>query len=84
LPEETPEEDIKVDYDQRTEAQASYNLRPSRARNYNNRLAHAIYDPANTQSYEHSLFSTAAICDFLRREDELMTELLNQKQSTSY
>jgi hypothetical protein len=25
-----------------------------------------------------------AICNFLRREDELMTELLNQKQSTSY
>ena len=26
----------------------------------------------------------SAICDFLRREDELMTELLNQKRSTSY
>jgi hypothetical protein len=25
-----------------------------------------------------------AICDFLRREDELMTELMNHKRSTSY
>jgi hypothetical protein len=27
---------------------------------------------------------TTAICDFLRREDELMTELMNHKRSTSY
>jgi hypothetical protein len=26
----------------------------------------------------------AAICDFLRREDELMTELMNHKRSTLY
>jgi hypothetical protein len=26
---------------------------------------------------------TRAICDFLRREDELMTELMNHKRSTS-
>jgi hypothetical protein len=26
----------------------------------------------------------SAICDFLRREDELMTELMNHKRSTSY
>jgi hypothetical protein len=26
---------------------------------------------------------TSAICDFLRREDELMTELMNHKRSTS-
>jgi hypothetical protein len=26
----------------------------------------------------------AAICNFLRREDELMTELMNHKRSTSY
>jgi hypothetical protein len=25
-----------------------------------------------------------AICNFLRREDELMTELMNHKRSTSY
>jgi hypothetical protein len=28
--------------------------------------------------------TTPAICDFLRREDELMTELMNHKRSTSY
>jgi hypothetical protein len=27
--------------------------------------------------------SLSAICDFLRREDELMTELMNHKRSTS-
>jgi uncharacterized membrane protein YbaN (DUF454 family) len=27
---------------------------------------------------------TSAICDFLRREDEVMTELMNHKRSTSY
>jgi hypothetical protein len=35
-----------------TEAQARYNLRPNRARNYSNRLSHAMDNPANTQSYE--------------------------------
>jgi hypothetical protein len=35
----------------------------------------------------HQIFligAKAAICDFLRREDELMTELMNHKRSTSY
>jgi hypothetical protein len=35
-----------------TEAQARCNLRPNRARNYSNRLSHAMDNPANTQSYE--------------------------------
>jgi hypothetical protein len=30
----------------------------------------------------HRQISTSAICDFLRREDELMTELMNHKRST--
>jgi hypothetical protein len=37
--------------------------------------------------YEHTVFKIrgfSAICDFLRREDELMTELMNHKRSTSY
>jgi hypothetical protein len=29
------------------------------------------------------LRTASAICDFLRREDELMTELMNHKRSTS-
>jgi hypothetical protein len=29
-------------------------------------------------------FTSYAICDSLRREDELMTELMNHKRSTSY
>jgi hypothetical protein len=33
--------------------------------------------------YKNIGYSTA-ICDFLRREDELMTELMNHKRSTSY
>jgi hypothetical protein len=36
----------------RTEAQARYNLRPNRARNYRNRLSYAIGSPVSTQSYE--------------------------------
>jgi hypothetical protein len=31
-----------------------------------------------------SIQGASAICDFLRREDELMTELMNHKQSTTY
>ena len=37
-----------------------------------------------TRRSQTPFMGESAICDFLRREDELMTELLNQKRSTSY
>jgi hypothetical protein len=33
--------------------------------------------------HSNGTVTCAAICDFLRREDELMTELMNHKRSTS-
>jgi hypothetical protein len=46
-----------------------------------------VIDPVQLglgQSMTPSDGSTCAICDFLRREDELVTELMNHKRSTSY
>jgi hypothetical protein len=46
-----------------------------------------LYDKYRFEPYKETsapLMGVSAICDFLRREDELMTELMNHKRSTSY
>jgi hypothetical protein len=50
--EETPEEDQIPIKDTRTPGQIRHNLRTNRGRNYDNRFAHAMDDPANTKSYD--------------------------------
>jgi hypothetical protein len=72
----TMEDNASAVQEQRTKAQARYNLRPNRARNYSNRLSHAMDNPANTQSYE---------TQFLQHgEDDALTlrELVQEMQRT--
>ena len=52
---ETPEEDETHVEDTWTPGQIRHNLQPNRGQNYTNRLAHAMDNLANTQSYDTQL-----------------------------
>jgi hypothetical protein len=45
------------------------------------RLTSVVSNP--TKKHQAPLMGASAICDFPRREDELMIELVNHKRSTS-